>query len=119
MCDSATQTIARYHPQAHKTNVLGAGGSTSPIMRETEKWKALYNNRLKELVREKGITKKAFSHYKLMPLMKDGEPVMKRDGWFTKSIKHIREDFFDDVDAMSDRIKEAEEFADAVYKAMR
>lgn len=68
------------------------------IDRSTKKWISLFNERLKELVKEKGF-------------VKDG-----------KWVPHPLEKFvghYERIDAMPDRIKEAEEYADKLYSAMR
>ena len=88
-------------------------------MRETDKWKILFNETLKEVVKEKGLTKKVadgqevYAYDYLIQSYEDfidGKPREKVDLYRTK---------YKEVSAMPDRIKEAEEYADEIYKALR
>lgn len=89
------------------------------LNRNSKKWKDCFNEKLKELVDKKGVTKKeedgqeAFCEGELLQSYEDtfmGRPRIKVVTYRTK---------YKEVDAMPDRIKEAEEYADRLFSAMR
>lgn len=81
----------------------GGGGGGCSNKREDPKWISLYNEKLKELVDKKGFTKS---------VLKD-EPAGGAGGGNRNA------SLYKDVDAMPDHIKEAEEYADKLYSALR
>lgn len=107
-------------------------GLNMKLNRNTKKWNELYNKALSEIILKKGktTTKHKFvdtsyevDDYKI-------EFYVEKSGWFSSDLRsrmvpNGKRTVFSygmgihTIDAMPDRIKEAEEYADEIYKALR